>query len=260
MHNFPTIVTDSAPKQIAQTIKDAILSGKLKVDERLPTEDELSAKFSVSRHTIREALKRLAAENLVEARRGATGGNFVKMPTWIDIQTALATSLTVAASLNQLTFQQVIDCRLEIGSMCCRLAATNRASEDLKAMRREIAIQRHPELSDVDFCASDVRFHCRIAAASGNPIIAASAAGILEGLEPITNLLLFRFRLRNVISEQHAAIADCLAAHDAEGAVEHLRLQIDYLKKKHADAKRWKKTRGAAERRAHEAKICPQKS
>ena len=247
MHNFATIVTDSAPKQIAQAIKDAILSGKLKVDERLPTEDELALKFNVSRHTIREALKRLAAENLVEARRGATGGNFVKVPTWVDIQTALATSLTVAASLNQLTFQQVIDCRFEIGSMCCRLAAANRTNDDLKAIRNEIAIQRDAELSDVDFCASDVRFHCRIAAASGNPIIAASASGILEGLEPITNLLLFRFRLRTVISDQHAAIAKCLASHDAEGAIKNLRLQIEYLKKKHVDAKRWRRARGEAD-------------
>ena len=47
--------------RIAARIHDAILEGRLTVDERLPTEDELAARFSVPRPTIREALKRPAA-------------------------------------------------------------------------------------------------------------------------------------------------------------------------------------------------------
>ena len=45
--------------QIAQAIRDAIISGELNVDERLPSEAELSDQFQVSRPTVREALKRL---------------------------------------------------------------------------------------------------------------------------------------------------------------------------------------------------------
>ena len=60
--------------QIAQAIRDAIVAGRLMVDERLPSEAELADRFAVSRPTVREALKRLAAQNLIRTQRGATGG------------------------------------------------------------------------------------------------------------------------------------------------------------------------------------------
>ena len=63
--------------QIAKAIRDAIMSGQLIVDERLPSEAELSEQFNVSRPTVREALKRLGAQSLIRTRRGATGGAFV---------------------------------------------------------------------------------------------------------------------------------------------------------------------------------------
>ena len=59
--------------QIAQAIRDAIVSGELIVDARLPSEAELSDQFQVSRPTVREALKRLAAQSLIRTQRGATG-------------------------------------------------------------------------------------------------------------------------------------------------------------------------------------------
>lgn len=64
------LVTKSLAKQISENIRDAILVGELKVDDRLPTEEELAARYEVSRPTIREALKRLAAQGLVRSKRG----------------------------------------------------------------------------------------------------------------------------------------------------------------------------------------------
>ena len=55
----------SLPDQIATAIRESIVSGVLAVDERLPNEAELAAQFGVSRPTVREALKRLAANNLI---------------------------------------------------------------------------------------------------------------------------------------------------------------------------------------------------
>jgi len=69
---FEPLVTESLAKQIAENIREAIMTGSLKVDERLPTEEELAARFEVSRPTIREALKRLAAQHLIRSRRGPT--------------------------------------------------------------------------------------------------------------------------------------------------------------------------------------------
>jgi DNA-binding FadR family transcriptional regulator len=76
-----TIVKDSISKQIAEQLRSAIVDGHFKIGERLPTEDELAQRYGVSRPSVREALKRLAAQKLVRAKRGPTGGNFVIQPS-----------------------------------------------------------------------------------------------------------------------------------------------------------------------------------
>jgi GntR family transcriptional regulator len=57
--------------RVARTLKEEIISGQLAIGAQLPTEDELCARFSVSRHTVREALRRLREDNLVASRQGA---------------------------------------------------------------------------------------------------------------------------------------------------------------------------------------------
>jgi DNA-binding GntR family transcriptional regulator len=57
--------------QVARTLKEEIFSGVHPVGTQLPTEDELCARFSVSRYTVREALRRLREDNLVSSRQGA---------------------------------------------------------------------------------------------------------------------------------------------------------------------------------------------
>ncbi|MGC8537156.1 MAG: winged helix-turn-helix domain-containing protein, partial [Rhizomicrobium sp.] len=61
---YRPIVTTSMATQIADVIQQAILDGTLRINERLASEEELAAQFGVSRPTVREALKRLAARHL----------------------------------------------------------------------------------------------------------------------------------------------------------------------------------------------------
>ena len=55
----------SVAAAIAAQLRDAIVAGELVSDERLPGEQELAERYGVSRPTVREALKRLAAQNLI---------------------------------------------------------------------------------------------------------------------------------------------------------------------------------------------------
>src|SRR5205814_6835498 len=57
--------------QILRSLKDEIIRGVYPVGSLLPTEEELCARFSVSRYTVREALRRLRDDRLVASRRGA---------------------------------------------------------------------------------------------------------------------------------------------------------------------------------------------
>jgi GntR family transcriptional regulator len=58
-------------RQLLQVLKQEILTGIHPVGAQLPTEEALCKRFSVSRHTVREALRQLRADGLVVSRRGA---------------------------------------------------------------------------------------------------------------------------------------------------------------------------------------------
>ncbi|GAB5469382.1 MAG: hypothetical protein Kilf2KO_24120 [Rhodospirillales bacterium] len=81
----------SLAKQISDRIRRSIMNGSLKADDRLPTEQEFATRFQVSRPTIREALKRLAAQTLVRSRRGPNGDAFFtrkgKVAHWDVVET-----------------------------------------------------------------------------------------------------------------------------------------------------------------------------
>lgn len=68
--------------QVASILKDEIVNGIHPVGSLLPTEDSLCERFSVSRYTVREALRLLRDDNLVSSRRGA--GTIVVPPSTAD--------------------------------------------------------------------------------------------------------------------------------------------------------------------------------
>jgi GntR family transcriptional regulator len=57
--------------QVVRALKEEIVSGVHPIGSQLPTEEELCERFSVSRYTVREALRRLREDNLVSSRQGA---------------------------------------------------------------------------------------------------------------------------------------------------------------------------------------------
>src|SRR5262245_31490394 len=71
----PARAADPAPDplylQIARALKEEIVAGVHPVGSQLPTEDQLCERFSVSRYTVREALRRLREDDLVSSRQGA---------------------------------------------------------------------------------------------------------------------------------------------------------------------------------------------
>ena len=134
--------------QIAEAIRDAIISGEMDVDERLPSEAELADQFDVSRPTVREALKRLAAQSLIRTQRGAFGGAFVRRLSYEDAQTQLITTSTLLLSMNEVSFDTACEARFALERSCAELAADRRANAHLEAMAHEIAVQATPDVSD----------------------------------------------------------------------------------------------------------------
>lgn len=201
--------------QIAAAIRDAIVSGDLPVDERLPSEAELSEQFDVSRPTVREALKRLAAQSLIRTQRGATGGAFVNRLRFEDAYGQQITTSTLLLSMNSVSFATACEARYALERACAPLAATRRSPDHLATMRAEAHRQAQPGLTDEAFCASDVAFHRALVDAAGNPVLSYQLAGAVEAMQPLMNMITFTARDRARIVDLHGKIADAIDAEDA---------------------------------------------
>ncbi|MGJ8545482.1 MAG: FadR/GntR family transcriptional regulator [Sulfitobacter sp.] len=201
--------------QIASAIRDAIVSGALIVDERLPSEAELSDKFNVSRPTVREALKRLAAQSLIRTQRGATGGAFVNRLSFEQAQGQQITTSTLLLSMNAVSFETACEARYAMERACAPLAAIRRSPDQLATMRAEIHRQSQPGLTDEAFCASDVAFHRALVEAAQNPVLSYQLAGAVEAMQPLMNMITFTARSRDAIIALHTQIADAIERREA---------------------------------------------
>ncbi|MCD1624707.1 MAG: FadR/GntR family transcriptional regulator [Paracoccaceae bacterium] len=204
--------------QIAAAIGDEIVSGKLIVDARLPSEAELAEHFQVSRPTVREALKRLAAQSLIRTQRGATGGAFVNRLSFEQAYGQQITTSTLLLSMNAVSFDVACEARYALERACAPLCAARRGEAHLDRMRTEIAVQSDPALSDEDFCASDVAFHRALVDGAGNPVLSYHLAGAVEAMQPLMNMITFTARSRSAIIDLHSRIAGAIAAQDAAAA------------------------------------------
>ncbi len=223
----PTTPADLS-QQIAKAIRDAIISGALPVDERLPSEAELADQFSVSRPTVREALKRLAAQSLIRTQRGATGGAFVNRLRFEDAYGQQITTSTLLLSMNDVSFATACEARYALERACAPLSATRRSADHLATMRAEIHRQVQPGLTDEAFCASDVAFHRALVDAAGNPVLSYQLAGAVEAMQPLMNMITFTARSREMIIGLHGDIADAITAQDAGKADAHLAALASY--------------------------------
>jgi len=214
--------------QIAAEIRDAIVIGKLIVDERLPSEAELAEEFGVSRPTVREALKRLAAQSLIRTRRGASGGAFVNRLSFEEAYGQQITTSTLLLSMNEVDFETACEARFALERACAPLAAERRSADQLATMRAEVFRQAQPGLSDESFCASDVAFHRALVDGAHNPVLSYQLAGAVEAMQPLMNMITFTARSREEIVTLHTRLADALEAHDAAAADSQLVRLAEY--------------------------------
>ncbi|MFK7745355.1 MAG: FadR/GntR family transcriptional regulator [Roseobacter sp.] len=203
--------------QIAAAIRDAIVAGTLIVDQRLPSEAELADHFEVSRPTVREALKRLAAQSLIRTQRGATGGAFVNRISFQDAYPQQITTSTLLLSMNAVDFSTACEARYALERACAPLSAARRTADQLATMRAEIHRQTQPGLTDEAFCASDVAFHRALVDGADNPVLSYQLAGAVEAMQPLMNMITFTARDRARIVDLHTQIADALENADAGG-------------------------------------------
>lgn len=230
------IVKASISKQIAEQLRSAIVAGQFKIGQRLPTEDELAQRYGVSRPSVREALKRLAAQNLVRARRGPTGGNFVVQPSYEELAESLSGAATLLVGMGALGIEEIIEARRVLQGSCLQHAASNVRAEHLRNIEAALARQQDPEISDEDFCQADVAFHRALVDATDNGMLRFVMYTVIEALIPVTNMVVTVVRERSDIVSLHRQMLDHLSQGNAAALGAKMDELLDYLLEKFEQA------------------------
>ncbi len=233
-------------RQIAEALRNEIIYGRLDVDQKLPSESDLASRFGASQATIREAMKLLAAQQLIRSKRGPRGGIFVNRPTLGQANRLLTGITTWLVTLGVFSLEDIAESRRHIGGICVRLAANRRGSPDLEVMERELLRQSDASLSNEDFCASDVRFHHAIADATGNKVLQFIMLVINDSLTPATNMMVFKFREREAIIDFNERILAAIQSRRIGPSEDAFNQLMDYLSEKYEHARKSHGTRRQA--------------
>jgi GntR family transcriptional regulator, transcriptional repressor for pyruvate dehydrogenase complex len=209
---------------IVENVEQSIRDRKLVPGQRLPTEQELCAMFSVSRTAVREALRMLSARGLITIKKRR--GMFVS-----DMSTSHASS--TMSLLLELKFDKdyilhVFNVRRSIEPEVCRWASQNRTPEDLAILRGNLARMEacDPEDRDVE-STLDQEFHSTIAAASKNPIVPVVLDPIFALMPKIRGMVYGNIAdCKSTALDCHRDITDAIERREAERACQLMRDHI----------------------------------
>ena len=152
------------PEQIADKLREMIIQEEMKTGMKLPAEAELMARFGVSRSTVREAVKILQTENIVDIRQGQ--GTFLcAMPGLADDPLGLR-----FADQEEL-IAQLLETRLIIEPNVAALAAVRRTEEHLQEMKLLLDKMDSAYLHGENYTPYDADFHSVIAKCTRNDVV-----------------------------------------------------------------------------------------
>lgn len=204
---------------VVESIVDGVVSGSIPPGSALPPESALSEQFQVSRITVREAVKLLEAKGLVEVRRGV--GAVVKDDSSWNLLDSAVLASAVQHDVSLTILDELVGVRIALESNLAGLAAENASDEDRAAIEaifhRLEADTARPEV----FIQTDVEFHDRIMAASGNRL-ARSIVSTVHGQARLS----MRYQGHpsvedvSVTNAEHRVVLERILDRDAPGAAQ----------------------------------------
>lgn len=216
----------SLAESVFEDILERIVNGTYASGEALPSEGELATTSDVSRLTVREALKKLQAQNIVQVKRGL--GTYVNPSAqWTDLQAILRSATATAASPDVSLRLLEIRRMVEIGA--AELAALHATEEDLAHMQvSNDALQLAHEAGDLDaVTTADLAFHEAVFRASANPfipVILGPLSKLLYGMRRETSSFL---EVQKHAITHHALVLDAIRTGDPEVARKAMQAHIN---------------------------------
>ncbi|TPI23190.1 FadR/GntR family transcriptional regulator [Mesorhizobium sp. B4-1-1] len=213
---------ETLPHRVAAFLSREIESGELNPGARLPTEQELSEKFGVSRNVVREAIAQLRADGLIEARQGI--GAFVLAP-----EQRAAIRIDREALKDTHNMERLFELRCILEAESAALAAVRRNQEHLDSIKAALDRMGGEERWEEGSIDADLLFHREIARATGNSYIHTFISFVCEQIRHSIHYARMTNPLHDLVEinvGEHVRIYDALVAGDPEAAEAAMRAHI----------------------------------
>jgi GntR family transcriptional repressor for pyruvate dehydrogenase complex len=209
--------------EVAGQIHRLIAEGRLKPGDKLPPERELAEVFGVSRTSVRDAIRVLEVQGLVEPRHGE--GTVVRQIAIDAIVNPLADALAQTKDLTA----DLFDMRKMLEPPLARAAAFRATAEDVRALEEIIERQtRRVRAGDIAI-EEDNEFHYRIATAAKNQVVLRVMDVVMDLLrESRARSLQHPGRAESSL-EGHRRILAAIRDRDPDGAAERMRAHIEEI-------------------------------
>jgi DNA-binding FadR family transcriptional regulator len=217
---FRPVRTGNAFEETVERLLTAIKLGIVGPGNRLPAERELADRLSVSRVTLREAIRALQKSGYVESRRGRYGGTFVnvilpRQPVARGLGRKAGADLEDTLSLRQ---------ALEVGAA---EQAARRELDEHDAAHLTSCMHDCAGAGDQhDYCRRDSRLHLAVAEVTGSPSLTAAVADVRMRINRFLDAIPALERSMAHSDSQHRHIVTAILAGDVEAArqamAEHL--------------------------------------
>lgn len=216
----------SLVEQVVSQIEDLIGSGHWTVGDKLPPEMELMEEFSVSRNTLREAIRALVHAGLLETKQGSG--------TVVCSSSALGVALH--RHLEKSNLIETLEVRLALEREAAQLAAKRRSEADVEELQecinkcRAAAEKKDPEA----FISADISFHKMMIKAANNQVLQDLYEHMTDSIYTSIHDLMMDLQF-NYDNEIHYELMEAIREQDINGAYTYVNEYIHAFKKRLAD-------------------------
>jgi GntR family transcriptional repressor for pyruvate dehydrogenase complex len=212
----------SLSSQIVAEVRAALFDKKLKPGDFLATENDLAARYGVSRIVARDALRTLEALGIVEIKMGKGGGARIARGN----PRLFAEALAVQLDLTGVSAAEILDAQRAIECLAAELAAENATDEDIARLRQLVA-DAEENIDDATlYTRLSHDFHMAIAEASHNRVLVVQLISLDHVSWPARNTTLTPQVSRRIL-EVHKELLALIEIRDPAGA---RRLMDDHVK------------------------------
>lgn len=209
---------------VATVLTRAIMNGRIKPGERLPSEREMAQQFGVARLVVREALRSLETTGLIQVKRGVKGGCFVREQS----PRHFSKSLTNMLYIGRVSLQDVLEARLGLESNILRLAVERATRADLKKIDQNVRETKALTASDSDPALREKvhEFHLLLAQAAKNPLYTLMMHSILDVIDAYMKALGYASLVSKHTIKEHEDIFRFMTSQNSEKALAALQSHI----------------------------------